>query len=224
MGAGIMTVAALLLAAVLTATSGCGGLGPKPAVLTEQYTLEYPPPDAAGREPLGAGILVERFALAREYSGHAMVYRPEAFRRQAYNYHRWRANPADLVTDYLVRDLQSAGVFSGVFTQLKPGAARFTLQGGVREFLEVDEAGGSKAVLEVQAALLDTDHPELPGRLVFQRVYRQEAPMGAASAPELARAMSQAMAGLSRRVLADAHQGVAGRLARPGRTAGVVTK
>ncbi|MFZ5588013.1 MAG: ABC-type transport auxiliary lipoprotein family protein [Thermodesulfobacteriota bacterium] len=221
MRGGTMAAAALLLGAILAA-AGCAGLGAKPAVLVEQYTLEYAPPGQSDQAPLAAGLLVERFSLAQEYADQGMVYRPEAFRRQVYNYHRWRANPADLVGDHLVRDLRAAQAFSGVFTLTKPGVARFTLQGGVREFLEVDEAGGSKAVLEVEVALLDARERELPRRLIFQRTYRQEAAMAAASAPELARAMSQCMAQLSRQVLADARQGAAARLAEP--DAGGVTK
>lgn len=222
MGAGRMMVKALLLALVLAAAAGCSALSPKPAVMVEQYTLEYPPPSAAGLQPVAAGILVERFNLARQYDGQGMVYRPEAYRRQVYNYHRWRANPADLVADYLVRDLQASGLFSGIFTNLKPGLARFALQGGVREFMEVDENGGSKAVVEVELTLMDEDRRGLPQRLVFQRSFRQEAAMPEASAPELARAMSQAMAKLSAQVLHAVHQAVAARLAGP--AAGEVTK
>lgn len=222
MGVGRWMAAALVLAALL-ATAGCGGVGAKPPVLTELYTLEYPPPAPAGA-PLRAGLLVERFSQAVEYTGQGMVYRPEPYRRQLYNYHRWRANPADLVGDYLVRDLRAAGLFSGVFTLAKPGVARFTLQGGVREFMEVDEAGGAKAVLVAELALMDTDHRELPARLVFQRVYREEAAMAQTGAPELAQAMSQCMAAFSRRALADVGQGAAARLAQAPDAGGSVTK
>ncbi|MFH1057408.1 MAG: ABC-type transport auxiliary lipoprotein family protein [Pseudomonadota bacterium] len=222
MGAGKMAARALVLVLILAAAAGCSALSPKPAVLVEQYTLEYPPPAAAGLKPLATAILVERFNLARQYDGQGMVFRPEAFRRQVYNYHRWRANPADLVADYLVRDLQASGLFSGVFTNLKPGLARFTLQGGVREFLELDQDGGSLAVVEVELSLMDNDQRGLPQRLVFQRSFRHEAAMKEASAPELARAMSQAMARLSAQVLGALHQALAARLAEV--PAGAVTK
>lgn len=209
-----LALCGLLLVLALGA-AGCLGLGQRPAVMVEQYTLEYPPPQPGGVAALPVGLLVERFSLAAEYSGQAMIYRPEDFRRQAYQYHRWRANPADLVTDYLLRDLVSSGLFAGVFSHRQPSPARFRLQGGVREFLEVDGNGGPQAVVEVSLSLLDGDYPDLPRRLVFQRVYRQTATMAEASAPALARGMSQAMAELSQRLRDDLRQAVAQRLAHP---------
>lgn len=202
----------LLWALVL---GGFGCLGQHPAVMVEQYTLEYPPPQPDGAAALPVGLLVDRFSLAADYSGQAMIYRPDDFRRQAYQYHRWRANPADLVTDYLTRDLLSSGRFAGVFSHRQPSPARFRLQGGVREFLEVDGGGDPQAVVEVSLSLLDGDYPDLPRRLIFQRVYRQAATMTEASAPALARGMSQAMAALSQRLGEDLRQAIAQRLAQP---------
>lgn len=205
----------LLLPALALGAAGCLGLNQRPAVMVEQYTLEYPPPQPEGAATIQVGVMVERFSLAADYSGQAMVYRPEDFRRQVYQYHRWRANPADLVTDYLLRDLVSSGLFAGVFSYRQPAPARFRVQGGVREFLEVDGEGGPRAVLEASVSLLDQDYQDLPRRLVFQRVYRQSAAMGEASAPALARGMSQAMEKLSRRLLAELRQAIAQRLAQP---------
>ncbi len=213
-GVGSILLASLPLALALGA-GGCLGFNQRPAVMVEQYTLEYPPPQAAEAAALPVGLMVERFSLAADYSGQAMIYRPEDYRRQPYNYHRWRANPADLVTDYLARDLVGSGVFSGVFSHRQPAPARFRLQGGVREFLEVDGQGGPRAVVEIGVSLLDQDYPDLPRRLVFQRVYRQEAAMAEASAPALAQGMSQAMSELSRRLCQDLRQAVAQRLAQP---------
>lgn len=204
-----------LLLALLLGAAGCLGLSQRPAVMVEQYTLEYPPPQPGGAASLPVGLLVERFSLAADYSGQAMLYRPADFRRQAYQYHRWRANPADLVTDYLLRDLVSSGLFAGVFSHRQPSPVRFRLQGGVREFLEVDGDGGPQAVVEVSLSLLDNDYPDLPRRLVFQRIYRQAAAMAETSAPALARGMSQAMAELSQRLRDDLRQAVAQRLAQP---------
>jgi len=202
-----------LLLVLALGAAGC--LGQHPAVMVEQYTLEYPPPRPDGAAALPVGLLVERFSLAADYSGQAMIYRPADFRRQAYQYHRWRANPADLVTDYLTRDLLSSGLLAGVFSHRQPSPARFRLQGGVREFLEMDGDGGSQAVVEVSLSLLDGDYPDLPRRLLFQRVYRQDAAMAEASAPALARGMSQAMDQLSQRLRADLRQAIAQRLAQP---------
>jgi hypothetical protein len=79
----------------------------------------------------------------------------------------------------------------------------------------VDGRDGPRALVVISVSLLDQDYPDLPRRLVFQRVYRQEAAMAEASAPALARGMSQAVAELNRRLIQDLRQAVAQRLAQP---------
>jgi cholesterol transport system auxiliary component len=182
-------------------------------VTVEQYTLEYPPPALAGSSPLEQGLSVERFSVAQDLNSQAMVYRPLDFQRQVYSYHRWRVNPADLCTDYLLRDLRASGLFKAVFSYQAPGAARFRLEGALQEFLEKDEAAGAQAVLSLNLTLLDLNFPDLPRRLVFQRTYEQSAPMPRPGAAELAQAMSQAFAQLSQKAIADVHQAMRGRLA-----------
>lgn len=193
--------------------AGCLG-GGQPAVTVEQYTLEYAPPHLQGLAPLEQGISVERFSIAQDFNGQAMVYRPAGYQRQTYNHNRWRVNPADLATDYLLRDLRACGLFKAVFSYQSPGNARFRLEGAVQEFLENDGPQGPQASLSVNLTLLDTDYQDLPRRLVFQRTYSQGAPMAREGASELAQAMSQAMSQLSAQALADIHQAMAQRLAR----------
>jgi cholesterol transport system auxiliary component len=205
-------LARLGLLSLMLALAGCLGAGSKPSVTVEQYTLEYPPPALPGLSPLEQGISVERFSVAQDLNSQAMVYRPLDYQRQVYSHHRWRVNPADLCTDYLLRDLRASGLFKAVFSYQIPGPARFRLEGAVQEFLEKDEAAGPQAVLSLNLTLLDLSFPDLPRRLVFQRTYEQSAPMPRPGAGELAQAMSQAMAQLSRQALADIHQATQGRL------------
>jgi ABC-type uncharacterized transport system auxiliary subunit len=200
------------LLSLTLALLGCLGGGSKPSQTVEQYTLEYPPPALAGLAPLEQGISVERFSVAQDFNGQAMVYRPMDYQRQVYSFHRWRVNPADLCTDYLLRDLRASGLFKAVFSYQTPGMARFRLEGAVQEFLERDEAAGPLAALSLNLTLLDLSFPDLPRRLVFQRTYEQTAPMPRPGAGELAQAMSQAFAGLSQRALADIHLAMQGRL------------
>lgn len=200
-----------LLALALT-LAGCLGAAGKPAVTVDQYTLEYPPPVFSGLTPLDQGLCLERFSVAQDLNGQAMVYRPTEFQRQVYVQHRWRVNPADLATDYLLRDLRASGLFKAVFSHQSPGAARFRLEGAVQEFLENDEPAGPRAALSINLTLLDLSFPDLPRRLVFQRTYQESAPMPRPGAAELAQAMSQAFAQASRKAIADLHQAMGQRL------------
>ena len=142
-----------LLAALLVAClGGCG----KPPMLVNQYILEYPAPVMGGKAKIPAAVKVELFSVAQAFNTNAMVYQPQPFQSQVYNYSRWRANPGYLVTDYLIRDLRESGLFKAVFGPDSSGKYRFKLEGGVAEFQELDAADGWQASLALTVTLLDT--------------------------------------------------------------------
>jgi ABC-type uncharacterized transport system auxiliary subunit len=199
----IFAVSALML-------SGCVPKA-RPGVLVEQYAFEYSPSGAGGLSRIDAAIRIERFDVAREYNARDMVYQPEPYKRDTYQFSRWRANPGDLVTDYFLRDMREAGVFSAVFSYYQAEDARFVLEGGVVEFLEVTEGGGRKAALALSVTLLDMDRDEIPERIVFQKKYSHRESIGDKSPAGLAEAMSQAMQKLSGELIADIHAAAADR-------------
>ncbi len=148
-------------------------------------------------------LKVERFTAARVHAGPAMLYRQGPFRRDAYRERRWRVAPGDMVTDFLRRDLRHAGLFRAVLAARDPEEPRFVLEGGVEEFSEVGEGERRKAVLAATVTLLDLSAREIPGRVVFQKNYRCEAPFGQEGDADFAEAMSRAMSQFSAQVIAD---------------------
>jgi ABC-type uncharacterized transport system auxiliary subunit len=201
----------LLSLAVLLVTclSGCG----KPPMLVNQYILEYPAPVTGRQGKLPAAVKVELFSVAQIFNTNAMVYQPQPFQSQSYNYSRWRANPGYLVTDYLIRDLRESGLFKAVFGPDSSGKHRFKLEGGVAEFQELDAADGWKASLALTVTLLDTTQEELPQRVVFQKNYRVLEPMVEKTPQGLAQAMSRAMEQVSARIINDTYDAACTRTA-----------
>jgi ABC-type uncharacterized transport system auxiliary subunit len=141
--------------------------------------------------------------VAQAFNTNAMVYQPQPFQSQSYNYSRWRANPGNLVTDYLIRDLRESGFFKAVFGPDSSAKHRFTLEGGLAEFQEVDAPDGWKASLALTVTLLDTDQEELPQRVVFQKNYRVLSPLPEKTPQGLAQGMSRAMEEVSARIIND---------------------
>jgi ABC-type uncharacterized transport system auxiliary subunit len=189
----------LLLAALL---AGClGGAGKTPFI--RQYVLEYPPPQWGGRPAVEAMVRVERFSADRIFMGQAMLYRQGPFLRESYPLQRWRVSPADMVTEFLRRDLRDAGLFRAVLAERDAEEVRFFLKGGVEEFLESAEGVSRRALLTATITLLDDSQKETTGWVVFQKTYRLEAAVTGDGGAGLAGAMSRAMADLSRQVIAD---------------------
>ena len=198
-----------LLAALLMACLGCG----KPPMLVNQYLLEYPAPVVGGKTKLPTDVKVELFSVAQAFNTNAMVYQPQPYQSQSYNYSRWRANPGYLVTDYLIRDLRESGLFKAVLGPASSGKCRFKLEGGVAEFQELDAAGGWQASLALTVTLLDTDKDELPQRVVFQKNYRVQEPMPEKTPQGLAQGMSRAMEQVSARIITDVYEAARSRTA-----------
>ena len=111
-----MTILLLCPALILAA---CLNLK-QPQNRIEYYSLEYDPP-AAGRHPaLEHVIRVQPFSISPIYNSHRIIYRDQSYKRQAYSYYKWRANPAQFVTYFLSRDLKASGIFKAVL----PGDSR----------------------------------------------------------------------------------------------------
>jgi ABC-type uncharacterized transport system auxiliary subunit len=201
-----LSLLALLLAAVL---GGCG----KPPMLVSQYILEYPAPVTGGKAKIPEALKVEPFSVAQAFNTNAMVYQPQPYKSQVYNYSRWRANPGNLVTDYLIRDLRESGLFQAVFGSDSSGKHRFKLEGGVAEFQELDAADGWQASLALTVTLLDTHQEELPQRVVFQKNYRVLSPLPEKTPQGLAQGMSRAMEQVSARIITDTYEAARTRTA-----------
>jgi ABC-type uncharacterized transport system auxiliary subunit len=182
--------------------SGClGGAGKTPFI--RQYVLEYPPPQERGRPLVEATVRVERFFADRMFMGQAMLYRNGPYLREAYPAQRWRVGPGDMVTEFLRRDLREAGLFRAVLSERDAEEARFSITGGVEQFIETREISGRRAFLAATITLLDLSRKETAGLVVFQKTYRAETAVTAEGGAGLAEAMSLAMSELSRQVIAD---------------------
>jgi cholesterol transport system auxiliary component len=196
--------------------SGCLP-GSKPPYAIQLYTLDYASPEPAGTR-LDQLIRIDRFSVAQSYNSAAMVYRPETHRVAVYNYHKWRTNPGDMATDYLLRDFRKSGLFRAVFSYRQSEATRFVVDGAIEEFVESRGPDGWQVILGLQVTLLDLSQAEITRKVVFQKRYRTEQPIGRESPEAFAAGMSAAMAWVSTEIISDVYAAaeVAGASGSPG--------
>jgi cholesterol transport system auxiliary component len=197
----------VLLFALLFA--GCIDRG-KPSPMIESYSLEYPTPAFGDLSPLDQAVKVERFSVAKAYNTLSMVYRPEPYKLDTYASNRWMVNPGDMVSDFLLRDLRSSGLFRAAFSFRDYEDARFVIQGGVEEFLEKDAGNGRSAALTLSVTLIDLSRPAAPNRLIFQKKYSFTEAIAEHNPEGLARAMSTGMAKVSALIIRDVYQALRG--------------
>ena len=199
---------ALMLTLLLTAA--CAGQLNKPARQIDFYTLEYPPPRPTGKTPLPLVLGVQRFRVAPTYNSQKIVYRDKNFKRNTYQYHKWRAEPGDLVGYFLTRDLKQASIFKAVFSLEKNLPTSHTIEGTVDEFFEYDTDRSWEAVLTVSITLMKTLEPDITKRIISQKTYRARKPCRQKNPRALAEAMSLAMSEITAAIMTDVHASLSG--------------
>ncbi len=180
----------------------------KPDYMIERYMFEYEPPVVGDLAALSELIKVERFSVNQSFNTQSMVYKPYPFKFMTYNYSRWRVNPGDMVTDYLLRDLRNANLFLAVFSHHDIEKTRFVIEGQVQDFLESTEKNDINAILSVSISLLDLKQKEITGRILFQRQYKFQEKIREHTPEEFTKGMSINMWRLSGQLTKDLHKAI----------------
>jgi cholesterol transport system auxiliary component len=178
----------------------------------DYYTLEYDTPNISPRETLPVVVRIERFQVAPVYNTNKIIYRQQPFRRDAYPYHMWRANPGELVSYFLARDFQQSSVFSGIISHNTGMIFSHTIHGRVDEFFEYDEKNHWEAVLSVSITLMTKGETDISKKILFQKQYRARKACKQKNPRALAEAMSKAMASLSETMITDIYEHLEGAM------------
>ncbi len=182
--------------------AGCSALKkPKPKI--HHFTLEYTVPKIEGLKPLQAVLRVDRFGVAPAYNSNRMIYQDKSFKRDEYVYSKWIANPGNIATYFLARDLRDSGLFKAAFTYKSHLSASYAVGGSVDEFFELDAPDGWKAVLGLSVTLVVLNEPDISKRILFQRSYRVTRPCKDEHPRGLAETMSLAMQEVSEKIIRD---------------------
>ena len=145
-----------LLSTVL-GMAGCAGQVRYP----RYYTLNLPAPVLSSSQPTLGTIAIRDFDAASFLRGGRIVYRESATELGFYDYHRWAIDPRRVVTDAVVREIQSLGSFRSVALFDGHEMSDFLLAGQIDHFEEVDERAGVSVEVSISAQLTDMKTGEL---------------------------------------------------------------
>ena len=188
--------------------SGCGGNSGKPKHQVEQYMLNYQSPVWENMARLDATIRFDRFTVFAGFNNTAMMFRPDDFRIDSFNYNRWAVNPADMIADNLLRDMWSSGLFIAVFPRHAVEEGRYILQAAVEEFFLGRGNEEKSAVLNLTVTLKDSQERDSTKRILFQKKYRHSRKLADPSPRGYCEAMSLALQAVSRSIIADAYEAI----------------
>jgi ABC-type uncharacterized transport system auxiliary subunit len=192
--------------ALLVCAAGCVTSRPVPP--TQQYRLDYVPPQADS-EPLPVVVRVARFHAAEPYARNEIVYREGGHRIGSDVYHRWAADPASMVATLIARDLASSGGYRAVLHGPSPVRIDYEIEA---EIEAIEEGAGSPctAHLEIRALLVRARASHDP--VLFQRPYEANEPCAAGEVGDLVEAMGRALASISAELRHDVHAAIAADL------------
>jgi ABC-type uncharacterized transport system auxiliary subunit len=186
---------------------GCANSG-KPRYEVENYLLDYLAPTFENKVQLDTTIRIHRFTIASAYNTQNMIFRTDDYALDFFNYNRWAVNPADMIADTLLRDMQASGLFRAVFSRYTVEETRFLLQGGINDFFLRIGDTGKFAVIGVEITLKDSLRQEATKRIVFQKKYGREELLTDQSPHGYCQAMSKALKNLSQQITTDVYKAI----------------
>jgi ABC-type uncharacterized transport system auxiliary subunit len=193
-----MTLACLLVCA------GCIGNASAPGTVY-YYTLDYKreAPSALSRLPVV--LRVNRFSVSPPFNTQRIVYAEKNLHRNTYAYHHWIAQPGELLSYLLARDLDYCDGFRAVLPADAAQPATHDVYGWVEEFMEIDDHNPWQASIRVHITLASALEPDASRRILMQKRYGQKADCKVKTPAALAEAMSVAVAAVYKEVVHDIH-------------------
>lgn len=134
--------------------AGCGGV---PA--THYYTVAMPAAAPAADAGTPVTLDIARFSATQALRDDRILYYQSPTELNYYEYHRWTAQPAEMLAEFIARRLKASGAFSRVslFPHSAPGD--YILHGRLLNFEELDyEAGGHVRVALELSLVRSSNH------------------------------------------------------------------
>ncbi len=190
--------------AVILVLSGCVGNASAPSAVY-YYALDYQndAPGASSRLPVV--LRVNRFSVSPPFNTQRIVYAEKNLHRNTYAYHHWIAQPGELLSYLLARDLDRCGGFRAVLPADATQPATHDVYGWVEEFVENDDHNPWQASVRLHITLASALDPDASRRILMQKRYSRTADCMAKTPAALAQAMSMAVAAIYEEVVRDIH-------------------
>ncbi|MCP4745096.1 MAG: hypothetical protein GY874_02990 [Desulfobacteraceae bacterium] len=169
------------------------------------YTLDYTSARLKPDTQLPVVIRVDRFSVSPPYNSKQIIYADKDLHRNTYPNFQWIASPGELLAYLLTRDLRQTKAFKAILTPDAASTATHSLMGWVEEFLEKDDPAIWKASLVLHITLMDLNQSNPGKSILMQKTYSASAPCRQKKPAALALAMSQAMASVSKKIIADSY-------------------
>jgi len=176
-------------------------LGTRQAIV--YHTFDYPSPPPYPRSVRPDTLMVYRFLVAESVDLYALAISESKGKQKSLTFHRWGDNPADMITELVLRDISNSGLFGKTVDQLSTARYRYALEGAISLLEGVIRDGKASARLEAEITLTDFNPPPGAKKEVLKKRYAIEKPSESTSPDAIVRALNLAVEELSERIRGD---------------------
>jgi ABC-type uncharacterized transport system auxiliary subunit len=135
--------------AALAILVGCGRVR-----YPQYYTLNLPaPPDPPASENAHATLAIREFSAPTYLRQGAIAYKASPEQIGFYAYHRWAADPREVVTNAVIDRLRASGAFALVKPYDGRPSASYVLSGRLEKLNEFDYEGAVKVEIALSARM-----------------------------------------------------------------------
>jgi len=163
----------------------------------------YPSPLRSVTIPVAEPLMVYRFLMAESEDTRSLVIARDDGGSQVVANQRWEQNPADMITNLLLRDLESSGLFAKAVDQFSSALYRYALEGTIHRLRGVIRDGKALGVVDVTVSLIDFESPIGSEKAVLKKRYKIETPCKDSTADEIFQGLNRGVRDLSARVRRD---------------------
>jgi len=175
----------ILMLTLLPALVGCGRVR-YPAY----YTLNLAaPPDPPAPESVRTSIAVREFQSPNYLRQGPIVYRTTPEEIGFYEYHRWAADPRQLVTGAVIDHLRASGQYAMVSTYNGRPDDDYILSGKLEKLEEVDYPAGVKVEVAISAQITNVK----TGSTVWSNAVSEVGTVSQRSVPGIVSQMNRTM-------------------------------
>lgn len=167
------------------------------------HALDYRSPEKEIKVSVPDTLMMYQFLLDDSINSDWLVVPGSQSGEDSTQQHRWHENPADMITELIMRDIENSGLFTKTIDQSSSSRYRYALEGTIKKFQGTISGGKASALLEVQATLTDFDPPPGKPKTLLSRDYRIEIPSKEKVAESLVKALNEATRQLSERLRGD---------------------
>ncbi len=162
-------IAAVFTLGLIVVLAGCAL---KSRDIIAYHAFDYPAPAKETNPPIRGTLIVYPFIPAPSVDVDTPVISQSSGDDKSARLHRWEDKPADMITELVVRDLDSSGLFEKTVDQLSSARYRYALEGAVRNLQGIIKDGKGRALLEVEAGLTEVGRE----KDLIKKNYRIEVP------------------------------------------------